>query len=347
MKSLEELKKEYNTIEKQLSDPEIISRPQDLAELGRKLKELTIAIRIKEEEQKISKELTEVKNIIANEQNEELRAMAEHEKAALDKKMAELLDDQKGNGKESIEGLVMEIRPGTGGDEAALFAAEMARMYIKFVERKGWKIQGMEQSDTTLGGQKEVIFIIRGKSAYRKLQYESGVHRVQRIPETEKNGRIHTSTISVVVIKEARETDLEIRPQDIRIDVQRATGPGGQNVNKRETAVRIIHLPTGIIVNSQKERTQQSNKEAALSILRSKLLALKEEQEAKAKSELRKSQIGAGDRSDKIRTYNFPQDRVTDHRIKKSWHNITSIMEGNIDEIISEIEKFGNSEINN
>ena len=339
MKSLEEFKKEYSEIEKQLSDPELFSRPADIADLGRKLKELNQQIRSIEEKQKIELDIEDVKKILSSEQDLELRALAEQEKETLEKKLALLTSDQLQSNKEEMEGVVMEIRPGAGGDEAALFTAEIARMYIKFAEKNSWRVQSIGEDDTTLDGQKEAIFIIHGKGAYKKLKNELGVHRVQRIPETEKSGRLHTSTVTVVIIREAKETDLEIKPQDIRMDVQRATGPGGQNVNKRETAVRVVHLATGIIIVSQKERTQQSNKDAAMSILRSKLLALKKEEEAKAKSEMRKTQIGTGDRSDKIRTYNFPQDRVTDHRIKKSWHNINSIMEGNIDEMIREVSE--------
>jgi len=337
LKSLEELKKEYAEVEKQLSDPELFSRPADIADLGRKLKELNQQIRSIEEKQKIELDIEDVKKILSGEQDLELRALAEQEKETLEKKLALLTSDHLQNNKEEMEGVVMEIRPGAGGDEAALFTTEIARMYIRFAEKSGWRVQSIGENDTSIVGQKEAIFIIRGKGAYKKLKNELGVHRVQRIPETEKNGRLHTSTVTVVVIPEAHETDLEIKPQDIRVDFQRATGPGGQNVNKRETAIRLVHLPTGIIVTSQKERTQQSNKDAAMSILRSKLLALKKEEEAKTKSEIRKTQIGTGDRSDKIRTYNFPQDRVTDHRIKKSWHNINGIMEGNIEEMVQEL----------
>ncbi len=332
-KSLEDLKREYGEIEEKLSDPELLSRPQELAELGKQLKELSAVLRLKEEEAALQKELAETETLIAETTDADMRAVAQEEKTRIQERLSTLTSR---TAKEQAvrESAVVEIRPGAGGDEAALFAGQLARMYMKFAERSGWNVRILQASDTSLGGAKEAIFVVRGKGAYTKLSGELGVHRVQRIPETEKSGRIHTSTASVVVIPEAKETDLEVRSADIRIEFQRATGPGGQNVNKRETAVRLTHIPSGIVVTSQEERTQQSNKEIALSVLRSRLLAMKKEEEAKLKSELRKSQIGSGDRSDKIRTYNFPQDRVTDHRIKESWHNINGIMEGNIDAIV-------------
>jgi len=332
-KSLEDLKREYGEIEEKLSDPELLSRPKELAELGKQLKELSAALRLREEETALQKELAETETLIAETTDADMRAVAQEEKTRIQERLS-ALTSQAIKEQAVRESAVVEIRPGAGGDEAALFAGQLARMYMKFAERSGWNVRILQASDTSLGGAKEAIFVVRGKGAYTKLSGELGVHRVQRIPETEKSGRIHTSTASVVVIPEAKETDLEVRSADIRIEFQRATGPGGQNVNKRETAVRLTHIPSGIVVTSQEERTQQSNKEIALSVLRSRLLAMKKEEEAKLKSELRKSQIGSGDRSDKIRTYNFPQDRVTDHRIKESWHNINGIMEGNIDAIV-------------
>lgn len=341
--NIEELREEYSELEKKLSDPELLSRPQNMVELGKKLKEVGAALRMLEEETRLRQELLDAESFIADSNDSELKTMAEEDRTRIEKRLADITNVGAEKNKETAEGVVMEIRPGAGGEEAALFAGEIARMYLKFAERSGWKIKGLEENSTSLGGRKEVIFRIHGRGAFQKLMHESGVHRVQRIPETEKIGRVHTSTVTVVVIPEAKETDFELKPQDVRIDVQRATGPGGQNVNKRETAVRVIHLPTGIIVVSQEERTQQSNKEAAMSIMRSKLLAIKKEEETKAKSEIRKTQIGTGDRSDKIRTYNFPQDRVTDHRIKKSWHNLAGIMEGGLDEIIQDVSALNNT----
>lgn len=228
---------------------------------------------------------------------------------------------------------IIEIRAGAGGDEASLFAKSIFDMYTRFAARKGWSATMLDESKSDLGGYKEVIFNIKGPGAFEALRFESGVHRVQRIPETEKSGRVHTSTASVAVLPEAREIDIEIKPQDIRLEFSRSGGAGGQNVNKVETAVRIVHLPTGISVRSQESRSQQTNRERAMEILRSKLLDIKMQEEMKKISAERKQQIGTGERSEKIRTYNFPQDRVTDHRIKKSWHNIEGIMAGNLEPI--------------
>lgn len=235
------------------------------------------------------------------------------------------------------QNVIMEIRAGAGGEEASLFAGELFQMYKRFAEKKGWKVELLDASKSDLGGYKEVIFEIAGPGAYKTLRFESGVHRVQRIPETEKSGRIHTSTASVAVLPQAREIDMEIKPQDLVFDFSRSGGAGGQNVNKVETAVRITHLPTGMVVRSQESRSQQKNRERAMEILRSKLLDIKMREEEKKIASERKRQIGTGDRSEKIRTYNFPQDRVTDHRIKKSWHNLEGIMAGNLEPITESI----------
>ncbi len=234
----------------------------------------------------------------------------------------------------------MEIRAGAGGEEAALFAADLLRMYSRFAEKQGWTTSLIDSNSTGIGGYKEVIFEIRGEDVYDKLKYEGGVHRVQRIPTTEKSGRVHTSTASIAVLPEASETEIKINPSDLRIDVLRASGPGGQYVNKRESAVRITHLPTGLMVNCQEERTQQANKERALKVLRARLLAKKRTEELAQRGDERREQIGTAARSEKIRTYNFPQNRLTDHRIKKSWHNLDKIIEGDLKPIIKTFAKL-------
>ncbi len=235
--------------------------------------------------------------------------------------------------------IIIEIRAGTGGDEAALFAADLYRMYTRFAEKENWQVKLLNINRSSLKGLKEVIFQINGKDTYSGMKQESGVHRVQRIPETEKSGRIHTSTATVAVLPQVETGEVKINPKDLRIDTYRASGPGGQYVNKRESAVRITHIPTNIMVSSQQERTQLSNRETALRILRSKLYARQLEKELKKEGAVRKEQIGTGERSEKIRTYNFPQDRITDHRIGKKWHNIESILNGNLKPILKAFKK--------
>jgi peptide chain release factor 1 len=239
-----------------------------------------------------------------------------------------------------IRSIILEIRAGAGGAEASLFAAELADMYQKYAESQGWKLTKLNESKNSLGGYKEVIFEIKGPNAYKNLQYESGVHRIQRVPATEKSGRIHTSTASVVVLPVRPKTELKIKPEDLEISFSRSGGAGGQNVNKVETAVRIVHKPTGLMVHCTSERSQQQNREKAMLILQAKLEDEKERKENQQARTERKGQIGTGDRSEKIRTYNFMQDRITDHRIKKSWSRIDKILKGDLDPIIKKLESF-------
>ena len=235
--------------------------------------------------------------------------------------------------------IIIEIRAGTGGDEAALFAADLYRMYTRWAEKQNWQVKLLNINKSSLKGLKEVILQINGKDIYSEMKQESGVHRVQRIPETEKSGRIHTSTATVAVLPQVEKEEAKINPKDLRVDTFRASGPGGQYVNKRESAVRITHIPTNIMVSSQQERTQLANKETALRILCSKVYARPLEKELKKEGTARREQIGTGERSEKIRTYNFPQDRITDHRIGKKWHNIESILNGNLKPIIKAFKK--------
>lgn len=267
--------------------------------------------------------------------SDELKNAAESRSSEIQKKLKDML----GVGNVKARDVILEIRAGAGGDEAALFNGSLFRMYQSYCQKMGWGMQLISESKNELGGYKEIIAEIHGKNAYDKLKYESGVHRIQRVPETEKSGRIHTSTASVAILPVAEEKEIEIKDSDIEISFSRAGGPGGQNVNKVETAVRILHKPTGIVISAREERSQLKNRERAMIVLKSRLLDDKLRKEEAALSKERKEQIGTGDRSEKIRTYNFLQDRITDHRIKKSWHNIQNILNGNLDPIIDEFTK--------
>jgi peptide chain release factor 1 len=339
----EDIKQKYKDLESKLSDPAFINDRAEMTKISKEHSNLKPAYEMILEWEKADNDLTGNQEIIKNESDAELKAIAQGEIEELEEKKAKLeaaikeeLHPANPNDKKDA---IIEIRGGTGGDESALFTADLFRMYSRFAETHGFKVELLNSSVIGIGGYKEVIFEVKGTGAYGLLKYEAGTHRVQRVPETEKQGRIHTSTSTVVVLPKAEEVDLEIKMSDIRIDTFCSSGPGGQSVNTTYSAIRVLHIPTGMIVSCQDQKSQHQNKEKALQILRSRLLAKAEEDRQARESVERKSQVGGGDRSDKIRTYNFPQDRITDHRIGESWHNISTIMAGDLDDIISTLKE--------
>jgi len=336
-KNIQKLKERFIQVEKDLQKIEIINQPEKYRALSQEYDELKEHMANFNELAKVDAAIKQAEKIL-QEDDEEMKKIAEEEleklsqhKNILEQKIKISLLPKDPLDKKDI---IIEIRAGAGGDEAALFAANLFRMYSRYAENKKWTVHLISSNRIGIGGFKEVIFEINGYNVYSNLKYESGVHRVQRVPETEKSGRIHTSTATVAVLPEAEDVDLKIADHDLRIDVFRAGGHGGQSVNTTDSAVRITYLPTGMIVTCQDEKSQHKNKDKALKVLKSRLLALKQEAEAKKRGDARRSQIGTGDRSEKIRTYNYPQDRITDHRIKQSWHEITKILEGNIEPLI-------------
>jgi peptide chain release factor 1 len=321
-----------------LGDPKVASDPGALARLGKEYSELESRVRLIREIRKLDGEIESVNDLAADTSDPEMAEFAESELSELRSRSAEAGEELRRlllpKDPHDDRAVIMEIRAGAGGTEAALFAADLVRMYGRSAERSGWKVELLNQTLTELGGVKEVIVAIRGDRAYQFLKHESGVHRVQRVPVTESSGRLHTSAASVVVLPEAQEIDVKIDEDDIRVDVFRSSGHGGQSVNTTDSAVRITHLPTGLIVSIQDEKSQHKNRAKAMAILRSRLLDLERQKQDADRGDSRRSQIGGGDRSAKMRTYNFPQDRVTDHRISKTLYGVEAFLDGEIDELI-------------
>jgi peptide chain release factor 1 len=338
---LDELERRLTEIESEWSRPEVVGDPARSRELGREQAQIAPIVDIYRQLRGVRAELESARRSREEERDADLRELAQQlideaearETSLLDSLRLALLPKDPADDKN----VIMEIRAGTGGEEAALFAAELFRMYKRYAERRRWQTELLTASETGIGGLREVIFEVRGQGAYSRLKYEGGVHRVQRVPETESSGRIHTSAVTVAVLPEADEVEVDIDEKDLRIDVYRSQGPGGQSVNTTDSAVRITHLPTGIVVAIQDEKSQHKNKAKALAVLRARLLEMEQRKAHEAEAEVRRSMVGSGDRSEKIRTYNFPQDRVTDHRVNMDLHNLPGVLDGDLDRLLDEL----------
>jgi len=345
---LNNIEKRYKELTSELENPDIFKDIKKYQEISKEHADLKPIVEKFSEYKKVIKQIDENREIIENEKDDEIIELAkeelkilENEKEKLEEELKFLLIPKDPNDEKNI---ILEIRAGTGGEEAALFAADLFRMYSRYAERKGWKVEIMSAHETGTGGYKEIISLISGKGAYSRLKYESGIHRVQRIPVTESQGRVHTSAVSVAILPEVEEVEVDIKPDELKIETFRAGGAGGQHVNVTDSAVRIIHIPTGIVVSCQDERSQHKNKAKAMKILRARIYEIERQKKEKELAESRKQQVGTGDRSEKIRTYNFPQNRVTDHRINLTLYRLGDILDGDLDEIIDALITYFQAE---
>jgi peptide chain release factor 1 len=350
---LESLLHRYTELSQLIQDPaqseQLIRDQKKYRDIMREYSQLGEIASAQGEIEHLSGQLEDAKSLFQNEKDAEMRELAKEEFRDLETRLKDAEDRLKFLliPKDPLDekNIIMEIRAGTGGDEAALFAADLFRMYSRFAETRGWKFEIMSSNETELGGFKEIVFSISGNNVYENLRYESGVHRVQRVPATEASGRIHTSAVTVAVLPEADETEIDIRQDDLRIDVMRAGGPGGQCVNTTDSAVRITHIPTGVVVHCQDEKSQIKNKAKAMRILRARIYELEEAKAASERAEARKSQVGSGDRSERIRTYNFPQNRLTDHRINLTLYKLDFIMQGDVEELFDTLKLSAREEL--
>ncbi|HYA27253.1 MAG TPA: peptide chain release factor 1 [Acidobacteriota bacterium] len=334
---LAEVEKRYVELEGMMSDPQLLGQQREYSKLAKERSDLEEIVCSYREWRKVEQEIQDNRQLL-EESDEAMRELAKEELVALRQRKDELENKLKflilPKDPNDARNVIIEIRAGTGGDEAALFAAELYRMYSRYAESRGWRVELMSSNPTGLGGYKEIIASVEGQGAYSRLKYEGGVHRVQRVPVTEGSGRIHTSAVTVAVLPEADEVEIAIDPKEIRIDVFRSSGPGGQSVNTTDSAVRITHIPTGIVISCQDEKSQHKNRAKGMKILRARLLEKKQEEQRSEIAATRKSMVGSGDRSERIRTYNFPQGRLTDHRINLTIYQLEKVMEGEIDEIV-------------
>lgn len=342
IRELQAIEEKYRRLTLSLADPALASGPQKIRELAKERSELEPVVRKFEDYKKTRKDLADVRQLVSDPGTEpDLRRMAETEAEKLEERERALESELRTmllpKDPYDDKNVILEIRAGAGGDEASLFAQDLFRMYSRFAENKGWKFEVLDTSYSPIGGLKEAIGNIRGKGAYSLLKYESGVHRVQRVPRTEASGRIHTSTATVAVLPEADDIDVKLDPKDLKIEAFGSSGPGGQSVNRNYTAIRVTHKPSGLVVSCQDEKSQHRNKEKALRVLRSRLMDIAQREQHDAIAQSRRSQVGTGERSEKIRTYNFPQSRITDHRLNENFHNVEAILDGEIDEILEKL----------
>ncbi len=341
-KELEGIEEKYRRLTLALSEPALLSNPQKFKDVSKERAELEPLVKKYEDFKRVKKHIQDSELLLADsEAGAELHALAETELKELSEKADKIEEELKimllPKDPRDEKNVILEIRAGAGGDESSLFAQDLFRMYSRFAETRGWQLEIMQTSLSPIGGFKEIIVNIRGKNVYSSLKYESGVHRVQRVPRTEASGRIHTSTVTVAVLPEADEVDVKLDPKDLKVEAFGASGPGGQNVNRNYTAIRVTHKPSGLVVSCQDEKSQFRNKEKALRILRSRLLDIAQGEQEAAIAKSRRSQVGTGERSEKIRTYNFPQSRVTDHRINLTVHNLQGVLDGDLGEIIGQL----------